>query len=715
MFLRTSFLFLLIGKLMVLSAQDNLFPDRNASFPGGFVLLDNEIQKLIQKPNRFTQTDKPGKFLVFFTVDTTGYILRESVQVAFGDPDEYKREAERIIKSIKQQWIPAMHKGALVNQQIAVWFYFNPDIVRQQKYFGFPKLVNRPVETVVVDKPVKAKSPAWSLYLDEALEQELMKVSPGDTVQVLGWAPSVLFVKYGKWYGYISKLAVKVTPVINELLKIIEDTSASEEALIASLNDSLNYDVKKDVEYDAFLRLELSSKSITIGECFVARLNFYFAESNKAPLHWYRISEQLMNLLATDFEMPNGWRSISFIDEIEGYPATVNGKKYFRYTLIEAAYCPWKSGMVCFQPMQLELSKTPEYLGAYPVQFETIKLCVNVVTLPTGVSVTSTNEYKMVGNFMLRDSLWSSDLRNNTEIGYSITLEGKGLTFPNFPPVLRADGVKTKFVSFDHKDTIVENEYKSILRWDYILKFEKEGGTRITIADPFRFYNPILRKSSVLSINRNLFIEKGPSVIKTSSADLKYSKIIAIDISKSMLIADYDPNRLRVAIEGVASFLSSYNKCDIRVLIFAGKAQLLDLTDDSGCIVIDKLKDLEPELLPSGTAIGEAIHLSNMLLKGNQNDPKLIIIGDGDNTAGLISPFLATQQASRNSIVIHSIGLGHLGKVPYGKDSNGNPYMIENTFSDEHLKMVAKTSGGKYFWGRDADSVAEILSELLLN
>lgn len=93
---------------MVLSAQDNLFPDRNASFPGGFVLLDNEIQKLIQKPNRFTQTDKPGKFLVFFTVDTTGYILRESVQVAFGDPDEYKREAERIIKSIKQQWIPAM-------------------------------------------------------------------------------------------------------------------------------------------------------------------------------------------------------------------------------------------------------------------------------------------------------------------------------------------------------------------------------------------------------------------------------------------------------------------------------------------------------------------------------------------------------------------------------------------------------------------------------
>ncbi len=705
----------MIGKLMVLSAQDNLFPDRNASFPGGFVSLDNEIQRLIQKPNRFTQTDKPGKFLVFFTVDTTGYILRESVQVAFGDPDEYKREAERIVKSIKQRWTPAMHMGALVNQQMAVWFYFNPDIVRQQKYFGFPKLVNSPSETVVVDKPVKAKSPAWSLYLDEALEQELMKVSPGDTVQVLGWAPGVLFVKYGKWYGYLSKLAVKVTPVINELLKIIEDNSAREEASIASLNDSLNYDVKKDVEYDAFLRLEPSSKSITLGECFIVRLNFYFAESNKVPLHWYRIGEQLMNLLATDFELQSGWRSLSSIDEIEGYPVTVNGKKYVRYTLIEAAYCPWKPGVVCFQPIQLELSRTPEYLRAYPVQFEGNKLCINVATLPTGVSVTSTDEYKMVGNYMLRDSLWSSDLRSNTETSYSIILEGKGLTFPNFPPLLRADGVKTKFVSFNHQDTIVENEYKSILRWDYILKFEREGTTRITIANPFRFYNPIIKKSGVLSINRNLFIEKGPSVVKASRGDFQYSKIIAIDISKSMLIADYDPNRLRVALDGVASFLSSYKQCDIRVLIFAGKAQLLDLTDDNGCIVVDKLKDLEPELLPSGTAIGEAIHFSNLLLKGNQNNPKLIIIGDGDNTAGLISPVLAAQHASRNSLVIHSIGLGHLGKVPYGKDSNGNPYMIENTFSDEHLKMVAKTSGGKYFWGMDVDSVAEILAELLID
>lgn len=715
MFLRASFLFLLLAKLVVLSAQDNLFPDRSASFPGGFVSLDNEIQKLIQKPNRFTQTDKPGKFLVFFTVDSTGYILRESVQVAFGDPEEYKREAERIVNSIKHRWIPAMHKGALVNQKMAVWFYFNPDIVRQQKYFGFPKLVNSPVETVVVDKPVKAKSPAWSLYLDEVLGQELMKVSPGDTVQVLGWAPNVLFVKYGKWYGYLSKLAVKITPVLNDLLRIIEDNSEREEALIASLNDSLKYDVKKDVEYDAFLRLEPSSKSITLGECFIARLNFYFAESNKAPLHWYRIAEQLMNLLATDFELPNAWRSLSNIDEIEGYPVTVNGKKYTRYMLIEAAYCPWKSGVVCFQPMQLELSRTPEYLRAYPVQFEANKLCVTVAILPTGVSVTSTNEYKMVGNFMLRDSLWSSDLRNNAETGYSIILEGKGLTFPNFPPVLRANGVKAKFVSFNHQDTIVGNEYKSTLRWDYLLQFEKEGATKIAMADPFRFYNSKTKTSTELSINRKLLIERDSSGVKTSSGDFSYSKIIAIDISKSMLIADYDPNRLSVALEGVASFLSSYKRCDIRVLIFAGKAQLLDLTDKSGCIVVDKLRELEPELLPSGTAIGEAIHLSNMLLKGNHDSPKLVIIGDGDNTAGLISPFLAAQQASRNSLVIHSIGLGHLGKVPYGKDNDGNPYMIENTFSDEHLKNVAKTSGGKYFWGRDTDAVAKILSELLMN
>lgn len=88
----------------------------------------------------------------------------------------------------------------------------------------------------------------------------------------------------------------------------------------------------------------------------------------------------------------------------------------------------------------------------------------------------------------------------------------------------------------------------------------------------------------------------------------------------------------------------------------------------------------------SGTAIGDALWLAQVSTKPGPATKKIVIIGDGDNTAGVLSPWYAAGMAKERKIQVYTIGIGNTGPVPFGRDSTGFPYLIDNTFTDADFR-----------------------------
>ncbi|HEU5146560.1 MAG TPA: hypothetical protein VFT90_07600, partial [Chryseosolibacter sp.] len=87
-----------------------------------------------------------------------------------------------------------------------------------------------------------------------------------------------------------------------------------------------------------------------------------------------------------------------------------------------------------------------------------------------------------------------------------------------------------------------------------------------------------------------------------------------------------------------------------------------------------------------------------------------------DNTAGILTTtYAAAGMAKQHDIQIFTIGVGNTGPVPFGRDSAGVPYMIDNTFSDREFKMISRMTGGEYYHPQNAEELAKALTEILGN
>jgi Ca-activated chloride channel homolog len=136
--------------------------------------------------------------------------------------------------------------------------------------------------------------------------------------------------------------------------------------------------------------------------------------------------------------------------------------------------------------------------------------------------------------------------------------------------------------------------------------------------------------------------------------------------------------------------------CDIGLILFGGEAKHFVSSNPDKCYTRRFVDSIGFMFDPRGTAIGDAIWLAkNSYVKDSQSK-KLVIIGDGDNTAGRITPELAATVAKKFNIAIYTIGIGTAGLVPFGVDSSGNPNMIENTFTDKDLKLISSITNGKF-------------------
>src|SRR5689334_14081120 len=146
--------------------------------------------------------------------------------------------------------------------------------------------------------------------------------------------------------------------------------------------------------------------------------------------------------------------------------------------------------------------------------------------------------------------------------------------------------------------------------------------------------------------------------------------MIAIDISQSMQIEDFTPNRLEAAKRVAQNFIDGRIQDRIGLVIFSGDAfSLAPLTTDYD-LLKSYLKDISFEMIESkGTAIGSAMAVvTNRMSESETKSKVCILLSDGDNTAGNIDPITAAELAAAYGIKVYTIVVGKEGLVPFGKD-----------------------------------------------
>ena len=187
--------------------------------------------------------------------------------------------------------------------------------------------------------------------------------------------------------------------------------------------------------------------------------------------------------------------------------------------------------------------------------------------------------------------------------------------------------------------------------------------------------------------------------------------MLVIDISESMQIEDFKPNRLESAKRVARDFIKGRFQDRIGIVIFSGDAySLAPLTTDYELLYtfIDEDIDFD-KIEKGGTAIGSAIATAtNRMRESTSTSKVMILLSDGDNTAGNIDPVTAAELAAAYGIKIYSIGIGKEGRVPFGKDFFGRPNYVENTLDETNLREIAKIGEGQFYRVSDNQALVNV-------
>ncbi|HEY9187195.1 MAG TPA: VWA domain-containing protein [Bacteroidota bacterium] len=191
--------------------------------------------------------------------------------------------------------------------------------------------------------------------------------------------------------------------------------------------------------------------------------------------------------------------------------------------------------------------------------------------------------------------------------------------------------------------------------------------------------------------------------------------VLCLDVSGSMLAADFNPNRLEAAKKVASEFIDGRTNDRIGLVIFSAESftqcpMTLDYT-----VLKNLLMEVRSGLLEDGTAIGMGIATSVNRLKDSKAKSKVIILlTDGVNNRGSIDPITATQLAQSYNIRIYTIGVGTIGEAPfpiqtpYGIRYQNMPVEIDENM----LKQIAQMTGGEYYRATNNKKLKEIYDKI---
>lgn len=190
--------------------------------------------------------------------------------------------------------------------------------------------------------------------------------------------------------------------------------------------------------------------------------------------------------------------------------------------------------------------------------------------------------------------------------------------------------------------------------------------------------------------------------------------MLAIDISQSMQIEDFPPNRLESAKEVARSFIAGRIQDRIGIVVFSGDAfSLAPLTTDY-VLLNSYLDEMNFDMIENrGTAIGSALAVvTNRMRESTSKSKVCILLSDGDNNGGNIDPITAAELAAAYDVKIYTIVVGKEGLVPFGKDYFGRPHMVENTVDETTMRKIAGIGSGEFFRVTDVEALSQVFAKI---
>ncbi|MGZ8239485.1 MAG: vWA domain-containing protein [Methylobacter sp.] len=193
--------------------------------------------------------------------------------------------------------------------------------------------------------------------------------------------------------------------------------------------------------------------------------------------------------------------------------------------------------------------------------------------------------------------------------------------------------------------------------------------------------------------------------------------MLAVDLSGSMEEQDFVINKRSVdrltAAKGVASdFINRRVGDRVGLILFGTQAYLQTPLTFDRKTVMTLLNESVIGLAGDNTAIGDAIGLAVKRLKNEQTNSRvLVLMTDGANTAGEISPLKAAELAAANHLKIYTIGIGADEMIV--RSFFGNRKVNPSVDLDEKsLIKIAESTGGQYYRARNTDELNNIYMRL---
>ncbi|NLD21599.1 MAG: VWA domain-containing protein [Bacteroidales bacterium] len=191
--------------------------------------------------------------------------------------------------------------------------------------------------------------------------------------------------------------------------------------------------------------------------------------------------------------------------------------------------------------------------------------------------------------------------------------------------------------------------------------------------------------------------------------------VLDMDVSTSMLARDFSPDRIGAAKDIAIEFIASRPTDRIGIVVFAGESYTQCPVTTDRATLINLMKEVQTGLIDDGTAIGNGLATAVARLKDSDAKSKVVILlTDGVNNSGEITPQMAAEIAQTYGVRVYTIGVGAMGTAPY-------PMMppmgvrvvdVEVEIDEALLKDIADKTGGKYFRATDNTKLLEIYNEI---
>lgn len=196
--------------------------------------------------------------------------------------------------------------------------------------------------------------------------------------------------------------------------------------------------------------------------------------------------------------------------------------------------------------------------------------------------------------------------------------------------------------------------------------------------------------------------------------------MLAIDVSTSMLAEDLKPNRIEAAKDVASEFISGRPDDNIGLTIFAGEAfTQCPMTVDHTSL-LNLLRNVRTDiaargLIQDGTAVGMGLANAITRLKSSKTKSKVIILlTDGSNNMGDISPMTAAQIAQSMGIRVYTIAVGTNKVAPYPMQVGGTVQYVNVPvdIDTKTLREIAAATEGNFYRATNTKELKQIYQDI---